>query len=307
MVDYDLEWVRDSDGLDRFVAEIYAAADADFREAVSLEDYRHQFEQNPVVLARRDGDIVAWVQIVESRGDDEGLGRLVHFDAADEEAACLAQLLLAATADSGTEGIYWAATTGDIQERIAADVGAKVHQELFRIWHAPKHRWRSVDELPPASTMEVRAPLSDALTSQYAEFYTAAGVKQCGETGCTTIWDEAMIGEEMAARDGSVYTEVLHDADGLVAEAYAFTWRDEMCITVTHRGAHSAAGLSTLAAALLKHVSVSDPAIRAAMVQFDAEDMAVLAPAFAEAGFEEKAARALYHLRPVNEPARLPA
>lgn len=307
MVDYDLEWVRDSDGLDRFVAEIYAAADADFREAVSLEDYRHQFEQNPVVLARRDGDIVAWVQIVESRGDDEGLGRLVHFDAADEEAACLAQLLLAATADSGTEGIYWAATTGDIQERIAADVGAKVHQELFRIWHAPKHHWRSVDELPPASTMEVRAPLSDALTSQYAEFYTAAGVKQCGETGCTTTWDEAMVGEEMAARDGSVYTEVLLDTDGLVAEAYAFILGDEMCITVTHRAARSAAGLSTLVAALLKRVSVYCPAIRAAMVQLYAEDMPVLGPAFAAVGFEEKGTRALFRLRPVSEPARLPA
>lgn len=307
MIDFDLEWVHDNDGLDRFVAEIYAAVDADLRNAVSLEDYRHQFEQDHVVLARRNGAIVAWVKIGKSREEDTRLGRRVAFHAADEECACLTQLLLAARASSGTDGIYWAATTGDIQQRIAAHVGATVHQELFRIWHAPKHRWRSVDDLPPASTLQVRAPLSDALTSQYAQFYTAAGVKQCGETGCTTIWDETMIGEEMAMRDGSIYTEVLYDAEGLVAEAYAFTWLDEMCITVTHRGARSAVGLSTLVACLLKRVSASDPAIRAAMVQFDAEDMPVLAPAFAEAGFEEQGARALYHLRPVTAPPRLPA
>lgn len=307
MVDFDLEWVRDNDGLDRFVAEIYAAADADFRNAVSIEDYRHQFEQDSVVLARRNGVIVAWVQIGKSREEDTRLGRRVAFHAADEEGACLTQLLLAARASSGTDGIYWAATTGDIQQRIAAHVGATVHQELFRIWHAPKHRWRNVDDLPPASTQQVRPPLSDALISQYAQFYTAAGVRQCGETGCTTIWDETMIGEEMAVRDGSVYTEVLQDADGLVAEAYAFTWRDEMCITVTHRGARSAVGLSTLVACLLNRVSVSDPAIRAAMVQFDAEDIPLLAPAFAEAGFEEKGTRALFHLPAVTEPARLRA
>ncbi|WP_312361254.1 hypothetical protein [Ensifer sp.] len=307
MVDYDLEWVRDSDGLDRLVAEIYDAADADFRDAVSLEDYRHQFAQDPVVLARRNRRVIAWVQIGESREEDALLGRRVAFHAADQDTVCLSQLLLAAGVDSGAEGIYWAATTGDIQERIAADIGAKVHQELFRIWHAPKHHWRSVDELPPASTMEVRVPLSDALTSQYAEFYTAAGVKQCGETGCTTTWDAAMVGEEMAARDGSVYTEVLLDTDGLVAEAYAFPLGDEMCITVTHRAARSAAGLSTLVAALLKRVSVYCPAIRAAMVQLYAEDMPVLGPAFAAVGFEEKGTRALFRLRPASEPARLPA
>ncbi|NVD38065.1 hypothetical protein HT585_04295 [Ensifer sp. HO-A22] len=157
----------------------------------------------------------------------------------------------------------------------------------------------------PASTVQVRAPLPDTLLSQYAQFYTAAGVKQCGEAGCTTIWDEAMIAEEMARRDASLYTEALLRAKGLTAEAYAFTWRDGMCISLTHRDAGSAE-LSTLIASLLQRVHTIDPVIGTAMFHLDDEDVATVGPALVEAGFEETGRRAIYHLLPDTEPATVP-
>lgn len=300
MVDFDLEWVRDNDALDRFVAEIYDAADAEFRAEVSQDDFRDQFRQDQVVLARRDGNIVAWVQVGEDRKDDTYPGRWALPSAKDGEEAALRHLLSAAVANFGGDGIAWIATTGTIKERTAREIGATVHRELFRIWQAPHHRWPSLDALPRASTVQVRSPLSDTLLSDYAQFYTAAGVTQCDETGCTTIWDEAMIAEDMAQRDASVHTEALYGENGLLAEAYAFTSRDEMCVMLTCKEAPNT-GLSTLVTSLLHRVHANDPTIRAAMIQLPAEDLDTIGPALTDAGFEETGTRVIYHLRPGAE------
>lgn len=306
MADFDVEWVRDSDALARFVAEIYAAADANFRAAVSLEDYRHQFEQDPVVLARRNGGVIAWVQIRDRPRDGTLPAKHVVPFADDKEAAALKQVLLAAVASSGGEGICWAATTGDIQQRVAADVGATLHRELFRIWHSPEQRWPSLAALPPASTLSVRPPLSDELLSRYARFYTAANVKRCGETSCTTAWDESMIAEDLSERDASVYTEVLCCANELVAEIYALTWENEMCIVPTLKDASNTTGLTTLIGTLLRRVQAANPTIHLAIALLQEEELATIGPAFAEAGFEETGRRAVYHLQPDVEPAAIP-